>query len=563
MDNLYSIEEEIKAVSAIFPDLVNIINPKSTISINLNETTDVLVTLQSRSDPKIEIFAPAFSSRFSKKFQKKLLDICAEYPDEPNLYYLVYDEEDSDPEDVLLSFQVTPNELRAKQACSIEKLANELLIEIFEWLPPEDRLQAELVSHRWRKLTKDYSWSKYCSIFIEDFSFLRYEEDNVKLRFLTKILIPRCARFTKEIDFRELCNGRAIAKLTCLLPNLQHIILEDRHAYEAFTQITERYPTIKSVVLERLQHEDNLLDILVSCPELEFIGLLNCRHPFQNTPANFPMSPFLKRLEIENCDYTYALKLLTQVAESSIYLESLRVTELAAEKINFNQVAKYGNRLKYLSLVLNTKESWGCFQSQLHRLSKLQVLELDLRSLDCEKWPNELIKQVAKTCVELQHLTVFACKCADIKDIGALAELSELYSVKFYGLLKCRITHLFERLVAGEKLRYFHTDTTLPLKSVCKALTKCPDLTDICSGPYTSTVFAYKEVMKALDGIHDRHKPPLADDKHICWIDFGTDRREQLPTHAWARFAKKRENKVVQNAAYGSLSCSRRFACAL
>ncbi|KAI1707717.1 f-box domain-containing protein [Ditylenchus destructor] len=582
MDDFYDPESEIVAIKSIFPDIVEIVNVSSRISVRIFDDVRIIFTLKSSPVPNIKICASTQPPKFSKLLKSRLSDVCEEHPGMPLLYNLIdaaqqfYDEwesrEYSDDEEY--SFDLNAYLSPVRKRLGIEDLPNDVLVDILEWLSPSDRLNAEGVNSRWRKLAKDHSWAKCSSISISDFSSVD-PGWKMPIKFLTDVLFARCGRFVDQIDFRGLFtypDAEIMDYLFSYLPNLQHI--HTRCTDKVSPLIAQRYPELKSLILDVRSNmtPGSVQTIFQGCRDMEFLLLYNAFTFDSDTVLDIP--PRLKYLQFQNCRENWVELVLAQIGNTRygpnpVQLESLDLDSESLDAVQFKNVVKNCSRLKYLSVSLYGLSDWNQFAAHTKNLANLRVLELSLGSKNLETWPNTLIQLVSEKCVSLEHISLkylrFPYECVKIKSLAVLADLPNLCSVSITCLdaWRNKVADLFEQLSLSGKLKYFSTNVLLPLKVVCRALQNCPNLTHLSCAPYKTPAHCYKEIVLALDRIHGPHTAPDASQQNsIRHINFFGDNNiyKNILEHPWVRFDEIPPSEIVNKVKFGSVSCSMNFA---
>jgi len=149
-------------------------------------------------------------------------------------------------------------------------------MQIFECLPPLDRLRIEQVSKRWNQLAKQSSWSKYRLVLVEDFPGAEKRENRTStvcfaffsLVFFTvsvffdsylfnlfqvkmlKVLFIRCGRFIQDIDFHDFrVLGDSAIPFFPMLPNLQCISVQGVSEQWLSIPMKGSYKKLKSLTL--------------------------------------------------------------------------------------------------------------------------------------------------------------------------------------------------------------------------------------------------------------------------------------------------------------------------
>ncbi|KAI1709597.1 f-box-like domain-containing protein [Ditylenchus destructor] len=567
MEDPYDPESEIVAIKAIFPDIVDIVNVSSRISVRIPEDVRIIFTLKSSPVPNIKICASTQPPKFSKLLKSRLSDVCEEHPGMPLLYNLIdaakqfYDEWESRDysDDEEYSYDLNAYLRPVRKRLEIEDLPKELLVEILEWLSPSDRINAERVNSRWRKLAKDHSWAKCSSISVRDFSSVD-PSWKLPIKFLTDVLFARCGRFVDQIDFRDLFtwpDADIMDYLFSYLPNLQHI--HTRCTVKISPLLAQRYPELKSLILDVRggMSPAGVQTIFRGCQDLEFLLLYNADMYSFDAPTVLDIPPRLKCLQFQNCRYNWVELVLEQIGNTRygsnpVQLESLDLDSESLDAIQFKNVVKNCTRLKYLSVSMYCLEDWHQFAAHTRNLANLRVLELFFGSKESDLWPNKLIQLVSEKCMSLEHISInykrYPYDSVEVKNLAVLADLPKLCSVSIIWPDRNKVGPLFEQLSISGKLKYFSTNVMLPLTMVSKALQNCPNLTHLSCAPYNKPEFAYKEVIKALDKAHGPHTAPDASQQNsIRHINFYGHNRtyNYILEHPWAKFDEIPPSEIV------------------
>uniref|UniRef100_A0A915E6E1 Uncharacterized protein n=1 Tax=Ditylenchus dipsaci TaxID=166011 RepID=A0A915E6E1_9BILA len=177
------------------------------------------------------------------------------------------------------------------------------------------------------------------------------------------------------------------------------------------------------------------------------------------------------------------------------------------------------------------------FLGALESLSFLQALNLDSwdRCID-----SEVLLQIAQknSANRLERIASNA-----YADLSGNCLWKQKEKIKIPLEFHNHFRKFLEDLCAKGKLKYFCTNTQVAMKTICNALVKCKNLTQLAWG-YNR--LQYKMLFETLDQIHGKQLPTCSKDPRILKVKTPKVNKD-APTHAWVVFSDYLNNDLLED----------------
>uniref|UniRef100_A0A915EV66 F-box domain-containing protein n=1 Tax=Ditylenchus dipsaci TaxID=166011 RepID=A0A915EV66_9BILA len=409
-----------------------------------------------------------------------------------------------------ISFNEDGSSAIASTKPTIKNLPGEILMIIFQFLSPIDRIQIERVCKRWKSIAEN--WINF------------------------KQLFARSGRFIQEFspaNFNQsgLDETYGIGDLLPMLPRLQHLNLMNMLLLATDLDLISQ-KRLKSLVLPAVETSllPYLTALLQQSDQLEFLRIESCiGYTFDYLPAS------LKSIEIDYSDYCD--ELVSQVGKQGIPLVNLKLRNNNIGALGFQQLSSScSTSLTNLAVYLTETES-AQFISLLHTFYNLRVLEVQFAAINIEHTVNEVMLEIVAACPKLEKLSVKFPLCAtpDSQTLLKLAELRLLTSVDMCHFCSCRadVDLLLEKLCSNRTLKYFYVDYELPSSLTNRVIKSSKGL---LTHPRSTqqTLLMDKSQFEALTRFHGSELLPInIRDRRLHQLWFGY-RKQDFPSHPWA-----------------------------
>ncbi|KAI1696403.1 F-box/LRR-repeat protein 2 [Ditylenchus destructor] len=398
---------------------------------------------------------------------------------------------------------------------SMNVLPDDILVIIFELLPPADRCRTERVDQRWRDLAKFRSWSNFKVLKADDFPVTSNGE--VVVGYPLDSVLPRCAKFLDEVDLRRFHNSiDAFEKNVRYMAKLRHLHLGNERVN--LIRLVRFLPKLKSLALHGREIDSaGIKDIRTNCKELELLHLTGRLYsPGFNCRARLPST--LKCFEINNLDiYT----VMDRINEQGIQLESLSVRGPP-------YLSYWPHRLLQMNTTCLSNFSVQLSQSDCHdflrvlrsinsptvSFQKLHSLNLKLLNGVTALQTEELISLTSQNCSSLEHVGIYCYGLQSDTVLTPLAALEHLKSISitfpYPSPQLCRtrrikaVKLLVKRLITAGRLEHFETNMPVDDKYILRAITSLKNLhAFFCS----NRTFPLEYLKEALDNERDDNAP--------------------------------------------------------
>ncbi|KAI1703194.1 hypothetical protein DdX_15026 [Ditylenchus destructor] len=445
--------------------------------------------------------------------------------------------------------QISATHNERSPEASLDCLDSFVLKGLFEKLMPMDRLRAEMVSRRWRRIAKNHSWSSYRSLQYAHFS----EDDLDNSQKLLDCLLPRCMQFVQEVNLFgsqvpvslfvinekqtwESVLFRALPSLT----NLRHLAFDTRRMYYRLFGVAERWPTDWLANIKSL-HVMNIMNSCINslCNRLPNLQVLRLDHNYDFYYPEWTIVPRSLKWVIQSYRETeYQSALLQRAIIDDVSIEYLEMA-CVLENSNIARFAEYvPTSLCYLTFTIG-EDNRNSINGMLCTLIYLRALKITILDPCDLSTANQVLDTIATCMPNLEHLEFLSTHKMplDGEKIIGLSRLARLSSVSF--LFKHKdvapaICRLFEVLTERGSLKYFVSRSAIPIPILCRAIKSCRGL---------QTLFCWNrpavgmDIFDTLDEAHAFEAPPDdPEDERILHLCLGGRNRAKRNDHPWAKF---------------------------
>uniref|UniRef100_A0A915D0D0 F-box domain-containing protein n=1 Tax=Ditylenchus dipsaci TaxID=166011 RepID=A0A915D0D0_9BILA len=408
-------------------------------------------------------------------------------------------------------------------AALVDCLYEDVLIEIFRWLPFKDRICIEQVSKKWNQAAKK-SWSNIRCMHSQKYG-----------RSISNQYLRRGGRFVHTLDTSNLEYTNAeICETLSLTPNVKHVKLEVRNEAHVLTKLMEFSSQLKSlsISLKRKPTAKTLNKLFSKCSQLEHLELVKVRgYRFESLPSS------LKVLIINEVD---SEQLAGVLIEQNIALKALCLPLNYREPDPCRFLTGINlTKLRHLSIHISYA-SWLSLRSVAYQLSHL--LSLDLRITHHAELENEMVETIVTNMQQLQCLSIKSNFREAPANFFKLSNLKNLSHVLLYWVGPQSTCELLRALILVGKLQYFVTNSDLPMDLVCEAMCKCKCLTHFLA--YDVVEWSGEALIhRALDQIFGQGTAPTSPyDPRIRHFFLGYNKFEFAASHPWAVFYQHESN---------------------
>ncbi|XP_041348132.1 F-box/LRR-repeat protein 2-like [Gigantopelta aegis] len=306
---------------------------------------------------------------------------------------------------------------------TLNDLCDELLVEIFSYLPIRDKAKIERVCHRWRNLALQ-TWATVKTLhFVNMFRHFGGLVDK-----MLNSILQRCGSSLRSLDLSaspRLLTDYAMDIIARYCPDLIKLDISGVAATNKSIQsLSTKCTKLKWVRLQRCFNvgEKGLWWLLHNCQNLEYLDINGnsritgkCFHMLGQT---------LKTAVLSNCCSLTDVA-ITKLGEKCPDLNTLYIDScVALTDVGIKTVCQKLSHLEFLAVggsfpsVVNT-ESW----LEMQHLTKLTYLSVS-SNLDIT---DQVLTAVSNSCLSLRHVDISSCY-RNVTDVGvqALSHLEHL-----------------------------------------------------------------------------------------------------------------------------------------
>uniref|UniRef100_A0A915E742 F-box domain-containing protein n=1 Tax=Ditylenchus dipsaci TaxID=166011 RepID=A0A915E742_9BILA len=405
----------------------------------------------------------------------------------------------------------------------IDCLYEDVLIEIFQWLPVKDRIRIEQVSKKWSQAAKK-SWSNFRCMY------------GMKWEHLISIQsLRRGGRFVHKLDTSNLEYTNAeICETLSLAPNVKHVKLEMRNEAHVLTKLMQFSSQLKSLSLymKRKPTAKTLNKLLSKCSQLEHLELVKVKgYRFEFLPSS------LKVLAMNEVDSEQLAEVLI---DQNIALRALFLPMNYSDPDPCRFLTGINlTKLRHLSIHISYA-SWLSLRAVADQLPHL--LSLDLRITHHAQLENEMVETIVTNMQQLQCLSIKSNFREAPTNFAKLSNLKNLSHVLLHWVGPQATSELLRALILAGKLQYFVTNSYLTIDLVYEAMCKCKCLTHLWA--YDVVDWSGEaSIHRALDQIFGHGTAPTSPyDPRIRHLFLGYNKFEFAASHPWAVFYQNGSN---------------------
>ncbi|KAF7632796.1 hypothetical protein Mgra_00007785, partial [Meloidogyne graminicola] len=371
----------------------------------------------------------------------------------------------------------------------IEDLGIHLLARVFQSLPVFSKLQMEHVSRQFRTSSK-IGWLTQNKVIVIPEETIKEGTNEYCIggRFLFRLLMKRCCRYTTELVMYHLNPGDRLFKLLQLAFRLQHLCLDSLYPLSGseLLQIADRLPTLKSLIIKNCRmhykYARDFQRMLDGLQQLQLLSISDCEN-FGTFEFNQPLPSSLKIIHLYSPNHNIE-KQLTILRTIRQHTPEISALVLGQVNVEGQLEAQLFRNLRVLILPLDEYT----LRSRLRENNEFLTPEFvqRLTALDLGQTDYQIgLRIFSQQLPNLQHLALILEYNTNYQLYRLLVQLPSLRSFSFHtktgwdglaGRSSTEIFGIFSSLAKKGIIEYLDVDVTLNTKVALDFVNYCPKL---------------------------------------------------------------------------------------